>query len=75
LGNLLDCTILVHIISCYFLLSTTIVSTASERDVSASVYTVWARRNAFLPRKVNMMMVLQKFDKNIQILNKLNSQK
>ena len=46
-------------------------STASERDF----YTVWNRRNALLPRKVNMMMVLQQFDKNIERLNKLNSQK
>ena len=51
------------------------VSTASERDFSASVYTVWDRRNALLLRKVNMMRVLQKFDKNIERLNKLNSQK
>jgi hypothetical protein len=50
-------------------------SSASERDFSASSYTVWDRKNALLPRKVNMMMVLQKFDKNIQRLNKLNSQK
>jgi hypothetical protein len=32
---------------------------------SASGYTVWDRRNALLPKKVNMMMVLQQFDKNI----------
>jgi hypothetical protein len=51
------------------------VSTASERDFSASVYTVWDRRNALLLRKVNMMRVLQKFDKNIERLNKLNCQK
>ena len=50
-------------------------STASERDFSASGYTVWDRRNALLPRKVNMMMILQQFDKNIERLNKLNSQK
>ena len=49
-------------------------STASERDFSASAYTVWDIKNALLPRKVNMM-VLQRFDKNIQKLNKLNSQK
>jgi hypothetical protein len=49
--------------------------TASERDLSASGYTVWDRRNALLPKTVNMMMVLQQFDKNIQRLNKLNSQK
>jgi len=42
---------------------------------SASGYTVWDRRNALLPKKVNMMMVLQQFDKNIQRLNKLNGQK
>jgi len=42
---------------------------------TASGYTVWDRRNALLPRRVNMMMVLQQFDKNIQRLNKLNSQK
>jgi hypothetical protein len=51
------------------------VSTASERDFSASVYTVWDRRDALLLRKVNLMRVLQKFDKNIERLNKLNSQK
>jgi hypothetical protein len=34
-------------------------------------YTVWDRRNALLPRKVNMMIVLQQFDKNIERLNKL----
>ena len=45
-------------------------STASERDFSASGYTVWDRRNALLPRKVNMMMILQQFDKNIERLNK-----
>jgi hypothetical protein len=45
-------------------------STASERDFSVSGYTVWDRRNALLLRKINMMMVLQKFDKNIQRLNK-----
>ena len=53
-------------------------STASERDFSASGYTVWDRRNALLRikvRKVNMMMILQQFDKNIERLNKLNSQK
>ncbi len=44
-------------------------STASERDFSASGYTVWDRRNALCPRKVNMMMVLKQFDKNIQGLN------
>ncbi len=33
-------------------------------------YTVWDRRNALLPRKVNMMMILQQFDKNIERLNK-----
>ena len=43
-------------------------STASERDFSASGYTVQDRRNALLPRKVNMMMVLQQFDKNIERL-------
>jgi len=32
-------------------------STASERDFSVSGYTVWDRRNALLPRKVNVMMV------------------
>jgi hypothetical protein len=37
-------------------------STASERDFSVSGYTVWDRRNALLPRKVNMMMVLQQFE-------------
>ncbi len=50
-------------------------STASERDFFASGYTVWDRRNAFLPRKINVMLVIQQFDKNIQRLNKLNSQK
>ena len=45
-------------------------STASERDFSASGYTVWDRGNALLPRKVNMMMILQQFDKNIERLNK-----
>jgi hypothetical protein len=30
---------------------------------------IWDRRNALLPGKVNMMMVLQRFDKNIQRLN------
>ena len=35
--------------------------TASERDFSASSYTVWHKRNALLSRKVNMMMVLQQF--------------
>jgi hypothetical protein len=35
--------------------------TASERDFSAPGYTVWDKRNAFLPRKVNMMMVLKQF--------------
>ena len=45
-------------------------STASERDFSASGYTIWDRRNALLPRKVNMMMILQQFDKNIERLNK-----
>ena len=34
-------------------------STVSERDYSASGYTVWDRRNALSPRKGNMMMVLQ----------------
>jgi hypothetical protein len=34
-------------------------------------YTVWDRRNALLSRKVNMMIVLQQFDKNIERLNKL----
>jgi hypothetical protein len=29
---------------------------ASERDFSVSGYTVWDRRNALLPRKINMMM-------------------
>jgi hypothetical protein len=28
------------------------------------------KRNALLPRKVNMMMILQQFDKNIERLNK-----
>jgi len=42
---------------------------------AASGYTVWDRRNALLPRKVNIMIVLKQFDKNIQRLNKLNSQK
>jgi len=46
-------------------------STASERDFSASAYTVWDIKNALLPRKVNMM-VPQRFDKNIQ---RLKSQK
>jgi len=50
-------------------------SAASERDFSASGYTVWDRRNALLPRKINVMLVIQQFDKNIQRLNKLNSQK
>jgi len=49
-------------------------STASERDFSASGYTVWDIKNASLPRIVNML-VFQQFDKNIQRLNKLNSQK
>jgi len=35
--------------------------TASERDFSASSYTVWHKRNASLSRIVNMMMVLQQF--------------
>ncbi len=35
--------------------------TESERDFSAPGYTVWDKRNALLPRKVNMMMVLQQF--------------
>jgi len=35
--------------------------TASERDFSASSYTVWHKRNALLSRKVNMLMVLQQF--------------
>jgi len=34
-------------------------STESERDFSASVYSFLNRRNALLPKKVNMMMVLQ----------------
>jgi hypothetical protein len=51
-----------------------LVLTASERDFSASGYTVWNRRNALLPRNLNMM-VLKQFDENIQRLNKLNSQK
>jgi hypothetical protein len=50
-------------------------SNASERYFSVSGYTVWNRRNALLLRKINMMMVFQQFDKNIQRLNKLNSQK
>jgi hypothetical protein len=33
-------------------------STASERDFSVSGYTVLDRRNALLPRKVEMMMIL-----------------
>ena len=40
-------------------------SIVSVRDFSVSVYTVWDRRNALLPRKGNMIMVLQQFDKNI----------
>jgi len=48
-----------------------LVLTASERDFSASGYTVWDIKNALLPRKVNMNV----FDENIQRLNKLNSQK
>jgi len=51
------------------------VSTASENDFSASGYSVLDRRNTLLPRKVNMMMVLQQFDTNIERLNKLNRQK
>ena len=51
-----------------------LVLTASERDFSASGYTVWDIKNALLPRKVNMM-VLKQFDENIQRLTKLNSQK
>jgi hypothetical protein len=43
-----------------------------ERDFSASGYTVWDRRNTLLPRKANLMIVLQQFDKNIERLNKLN---
>jgi len=46
-----------------------------EIDPMTSGYTVWDRRNALLPRKVNMMTVLQQFDKHIGRLNKLNSQK
>jgi len=33
-------------------------STASERDFSVSGYTVLDRKNALLPRKVKIMMVL-----------------
>ena len=43
-----------------------LVLTASERDFSDSSYTVWDIKNALLPRKVNMMMVLEQFDKNIK---------
>ncbi len=46
--------------------------TASESDFSASGYTVLNRRNALLPRKVYIMMVLQQFNTNIERLNKLN---
>jgi hypothetical protein len=42
-------------------------STASERDFSVFGFTVWDRRNALLPRKINMMMVLQQFPKIKQI--------
>jgi len=44
-------------------------STASEREFSASAYTVWDIKNTLLPRKENMM-VLQQLDKNIKRLNK-----
>ena len=43
-------------------------STASERDFSASGYTVWDRRNLLLPSNIEMMMVIQQ-------INKLNRQK
>jgi len=42
-------------------------STASERDFSVSVLD---RRNTLLPRKVKIMVVLYKFDTNIERLNK-----
>jgi len=45
-----------------------LVLTASERDFSSSGYTVWNRRNALLPRNLNMM-VLKQLDENIQRLN------
>jgi hypothetical protein len=50
-------------------------STSMNLDFGLVLPLVWDRRNALLPRKVNMMMALQQFDKNIQRLNKLNSQK
>ena len=50
-------------------------TSTSERDFSVSVYTVWDKRNVLLLGKVNMMRVLKQFDKNIETLNKLNSQK
>ena len=33
------------------------------------------RKNALIPKKVNMTMVLQRFHKNIERLNKLSRQK
>jgi len=50
-------------------------STPSERCFSSSGYTVWDRRHFLKPRKVNKMMLLQQFDKNIERLNEMSQKK
>ena len=44
-------------------------STPSERLFSATGYTVWDRRNALSPLKIDKMMVLHHYEKNLKKMN------